>query len=222
MAKQKWLHRLGLVSLFLTILTVVITVTINAYPLYVWDIGRLDILDWVDVSKDTLLLNYRELMRYLNNPFVTKLVLPDFPVSDSGAFHFYEVKKLFMLNYGVLLVTIIPTAVYVKQLVKQRRLWQLVRPFQFAAVIPLILGFIMAIGFDAFFTAFHGVFFNNDAWIFDPATDPIINALPQEYFMHCFILAFVLFELVLLVGIYLGKREMRRNIEVYKKDASES
>lgn len=222
MSKQKWLHRLGLLCLFLTIITFVITVTINAYPLYVWDIRRLDILDWVDVSKETLLLNYRELMRYLNNPFVTKLILPDFPVSESGAFHFYEVKKLFMLNYGVLLVTLIPTILYLKQLVRQKRLWQLVRPFQFAAIIPLVFGFIMAIGFNSFFNAFHGVFFNNDDWLFDPVTDPIINALPEAYFMHCFILAFVLLEVLLLLGIYLGKREMRRNIDAYKKDVSES
>lgn len=222
MTKQKWLHRLGLFSLFLTIVTVVITVTINAYPLYVWDVGYLEILDWVDVSKETLLLNYRELMKYLNNPFITTLIFPDFPVSDSGAFHFYEVKKLFMLNYGVLLVTIVPTIVYVKQLIKQRRLWQLVRPFQVAAVIPLIFGFLMAIGFNTFFTAFHEVFFNNDDWLFDPVTDPIINALPETYFMHCFILAFVLLEVILLMGIYLGKREMRDNIEAYKKDVSES
>ena len=44
----------------------------------------------------------------------------------------------------------------------------------------------MLIGFDQFFIAFHGLFFNNDAWLFNPLTDPIINALPEAYF--CFIL----------------------------------
>lgn len=213
MVKQKWLHRLGLVSLFLTIITLVITITINAYPLYVWDVERLKILEWVDLSKETLLLNYRELMSYLNNPFVTKLVLPDFPVSESGAFHFYEVKKLFMLNYGVLIVTLIPSVLYLRQLIKEKRLWQLVMPFQFAAMIPLVLGFVMAVGFNAFFEAFHGVFFNNDAWLFDPVTDPIINVLPEAYFMHCFILAFVLLEVILLIGIYLGRRQLKQTID---------
>ena len=32
------------------------------------------------------------------------------------------------------------------------------------------------------------IIFNNDAWLFNPLTDPIINALPEAYFMHCFIL----------------------------------
>ena len=55
-------------------------------------------------------------------------------------------------------------------------------------VFACAFGFFMLIGFDQFFIAFHGLFFNNDAWLFNPLTDPIINALPEAYFMHCFIL----------------------------------
>lgn len=209
MTRKKWLRGLGWVSLFLTILTFVITVTINAYPLYVWEISNLNILDYVPLSKEALLENYRQLMTYLNVPWVNPLTMTDFPVSSSGAFHFYEVKKLFMLNYGVLLVTIVPTVLFLRQLNKERGLWRLVRPFQIGALIPVVLGFLMLTSFDWFFETFHGVFFNNDAWIFDPSTDPIIMALPAEYFMHCFALAFILLEICFIGGIYAGKRSLK-------------
>lgn len=210
--KGFWKEKIGLISLFLTIITLVITVTINFFPLYFFDIGYLKILDWVDVTKGELVTNYHILLRYLNLPWITKLVLPDFPVSESGAFHFYEVKKLFMLNYGVLLVTALPSFFYLKHLVKEKRLWKLVRPFQIAASIPVFLGVAMLVAFDRFFVLFHQLFFNNNDWLFDPATDPIIMALPEEFFMHCFVLAFVLFEVILLLGIYFGRRELKKSM----------
>lgn len=210
--KGFWKEKIGLISLFLTIITLVITVTINFFPLYFFDIGYLKILDWVDVTKGELVTNYHILLRYLNLPWITKLVLPDFPVSESGAFHFYEVKKLFMLNYGVLLVTALPSFFYLKNLVKEKRLWKLVRPFQIAASIPVFLGVAMLVAFDRFFVLFHQLFFNNNDWLFDPATDPIIMALPEEFFMHCFVLAFVLFEVILLLGIYFGRRELKKSM----------
>ena len=209
--KPHWKERIGLLSLFLTILTFVITVTINFVPLYSWDIGYLKILDWVDLSKGELTANYRILLQYLNLPWIPKLILPDFPVSESGAFHFYEVKKLFLLNYSVLLVTLIPSILYLKTAIQQQRLWKLVRPFQVAASLPIFLGFIMLVAFDQFFVLFHQLFFNNDDWLFDPVTDPIIMALPEEFFMHCFIFAFLLLEILLLTGIYFGRREQRLN-----------
>lgn len=205
-----WRERAGIVCLILTIISLSITLTINFRPLYRIDIDVLNILDYVSLDKADLLKNYGELMSYLNNPFNQTLQLSDFPVSKSGAFHFYEVKRLFLLCYGVLIVTIIPSGFFIKRLIKDKRLWRLIRPFQWGMIIPVIFGTVMAIGFDQFFVAFHGVFFNNDDWLFDPVTDPIINVLPETFFMHCFILFFVLLELFFLIGILFGKRELKK------------
>ena len=205
-----WRERAGIVCLILTILSLSITITINFRPLYQFDIGYLNILDAVALDKATLLKNFGELMSYLNNPFNHTLQLSDFPVSKSGAFHFYEVKRLFMLCYGVLLVTIVPSILFVRQLVQRKRVWRLIRPFQWGMIVPVFFGILMAIGFDQFFVAFHGVFFNNDDWLFDPVTDPIINVLPEEFFMHSFILFFIVLELFFLIGIITGKRELKK------------
>lgn len=204
-----WFERAGIACLILTIVSLSITITINFRLLYVFEIDSLKILDYVDMDKQTLLKNFDQLMAYLNNPFIDTLKLSDFPSSKGGAFHFYEVKRLFLLCYGVLLITLIPSVIFVFRLIKSKRVWRLIRPFQWGMIIPAFLGVLMAIGFDQFFVAFHGVFFNNDDWLFDPATDPIINVLPEQYFMHCFILFFVLLELFFFIGIILGKRELK-------------
>lgn len=198
-------------ALFLFIISFSVFVAINFRPLYVFDIGYLNILDYTDVSRDVLLHNFDQLMAFLNNPFNTTLALPDFPMSASGAQHFYDVKKLFLLDYAVLIVTAIPAIWFIVSLVKQKALWKLIRPFQVALVVPVIFGFLMAVGFDTFFVRFHELFFANDDWLFNPATDPIINVLPEAFFMHCFILFFVLIELIFLSGVIAGRLQLRRN-----------
>lgn len=208
--KTKGLERLGLVCLLLTLLTLAITLTINARWLYQLDIRHLGLLDYTTLSEKELLHNFDQLMRYLNLPWVETLKMTDFPVSANGALHFYEVKRLFLVNYGVLLVTVIPSIVYVRHLNKQQRLWTMIQPFRIAVVVPIVIAFLMAVNFDRFFVLFHGVFFNNDAWIFNPATDPIINVLPETFFLHSFILFFVLLEIFYLLPIYFGKRALKK------------
>ncbi|WP_413538622.1 TIGR01906 family membrane protein [Enterococcus malodoratus] len=208
--KYRWLERVGLLCLIVTLLTLAITLTINARWLYQFDIGHLDLLDYTTLSAKELMHNFDQLMRYLNLPWVETLKMADFPVSSSGALHFYEVKKLFLLNYGILLVTIVPSFFYLRHLNKQQRLWTLIQPFRIAVVVPIVIAFLMAVNFDRFFIMFHGVFFNNDAWIFNPATDPIINVLPETFFLHCFILFFVLLEIFYLLPIYFGKRALKK------------
>lgn len=210
MRKQLWLERAGLVCWILTLLTVAIALTINARWLYQWDVQQLDLLSYTTLSEKELLANFGQLMHYLNTPWVNELQMTDFPVSASGAFHFYEVKRLFILNYGVLLVSLIPSIVYLRHLVKRERLWTMIQPFQVAVVVPLVVAVVMAMGFDRFFVAFHGVFFNNDAWIFNPATDPIINVLPEEFFLHSFVLFFVLLEVFFILQVLIGKYELKK------------
>ena len=35
------------------------------------------------------------------------------------------------------------------------------------------------------FETMHGLLFDNDYWIFNSKTDPVIKILPDEFFMHC-------------------------------------
>lgn len=208
--KNKWFDKVGLVCLIVALLTLAITLTINARWLYQFDIMHLNLLDYTTLSDKELLHNFDQLMQYLNTPWIHNLKLDDFPVSASGALHFYEVKRLFLLNYGLLIVTVVPSVFYVRRLIKQKRLWTLIQPFKLAMVVPIVIAFLMAVNFDQFFITFHGLFFNNDAWIFNPATDPIINVLPETFFLHCFILFFILLEIFYFLPVYFGIRALKK------------
>ena len=87
-------------AIFLLVLSASIAFTINFTPLYSFDIDYLNIEQMAGFSKDVILDNYRVLMQYLNLPWIVELKMPDFPASESGLFHFHEVKRLFLLDYA--------------------------------------------------------------------------------------------------------------------------
>ena len=61
---------------------------------------------------------------------------------------------------------------------------------------------MIALNWEKVFISFHELVFQNDYWLFDPVTDPVILVLPDEYFMHC---AIMIIGIVLLgAGVSLG------------------
>ena len=46
-----------------------------------------------------------------------------------------------------------------------------------------VLGLIISTDFTKYFIMFHHIFFSNDLWILDPATDMLINIVPEGFFM---------------------------------------
>jgi integral membrane protein (TIGR01906 family) len=198
---------LGKLSLFIFILTAAIALTILAIPIYQFALTYLNIPERVGMSFDQIMDNYYAVLEYLHFPWVDTLVLPDFPVSASGAFHFWEVKILFYINYGLLLISAIGTFFYLRRLKRTNGWWRLVQPFKIAIFVPFVLLLVLAIDFDFMFVVFHEILFNNDAWIFSVATDPIITVLPQEFFMYCFIFAFVLIEAAFIGGYFWSKNK---------------
>lgn len=208
---KNWRDYIGIASIFIFILTISITLTIINVPLYRFTLSFLDIPERVGLTGDQIMHNYSELMGYLNNPFNNTLALSDFPVSESGAFHFYEVKILFFVNYGALILSFILMFTYLRHIKRTGAYWKLVEPFKIGIFVPIILLILLAISFDQMFVIFHEVLFNNDAWLFNPATDPIINVLPQEFFMYCFIFAFIVIELLLVSGYFISKNKAYNN-----------
>lgn len=196
----------GIASLFIFILTAAISLTILATPIYQFSLNWFDVPEKVGMSYDQIMANYRAVMEYLHFPWIDTLVFPDFPVSESGAFHFWEVKILFYINYVALFLSGIVTFFYVRHLKKIQGIWRLVQPFKIAIAVPFILLLVLAIDFDGMFVLFHELLFNNDAWLFNPVTDPIITVLPQEFFMLCFAFAFMLIEGSFVAGYFISKR----------------
>jgi len=112
-----------------------------------------------------------------------------------------------MLDYIILAISVICVFWFLRYMKRTNQYQKLNRYFKWGMLIPLAILFALLISFDTLFVLFHQVFFNNDAWLFNPATDSIILALPAEFFMHSFILAFGLIEVFLLIGYFITKKE---------------
>lgn len=196
--------------LFLAIISGTIFLTINSVWLYWLNLKTTTVLTDVGLSLSQMMGNYGHLLAYLELPWVRQLSLPDFTDSVNGLEHFREVKALFLVNNFVFLVTIGPAIAFLRRLVQRGQQWRLIQPFSIGALVPVVLGVIMAIDFNRFFVIFHTLLFRNSDWLFDPQLDPIILALPEPFFAQCFCLAFGIFELVMLVGIWRGRVAVKK------------
>ena len=155
-------------------------------PLYYFDIHHLKLVENTRYTYQQIKENYQILIHYQSIFYQGKLVFKDFIMSI------------------VCLLTFCTTSYLVYRQIKQKEY----RFFKLTAiltiVIPLILGFFAFIDFDRLFVMFHQLVFSNDYWLFNPRLDPIINILPENFFMHCFILIvfIVLFSAFICYKIY--------------------
>ncbi len=186
--------------LFLTAFSV--TLVLNLRPIYYYDIGHLNIAEETGYSKEVIRENYDALIDYnLITDRNKYLTLPDFPMSESGREHFWEVKEIFVA-FQILMVVCgliaIPSFI-VKIRHHDYGCLELTAIFSF--LIPVVLGILVAVNWEAVFTGFHKLVFRNDFWLFDPATDPVILILPDEFFAHC---AVAILAVLLAGGILTG------------------
>lgn len=187
----------GILVLCLFIITIAITITIFMVPLFQLNIHIFNLDEVVGLSAEAIMENYHILLQYLNIPWINELSLPDFPVSTSGAFHFYEVKQLFIVNYIILVISGVVTYFFLNNLRKKKQMWRLIQPFQYLIWLPAVVIILLMANFDRIFVLFHELLFNNDDWLFNPVTDPIILVLPEQFFFQCFVLAFVIIQVSL-------------------------
>ena len=187
----------GASLLFLLSLAILVTIYL-AWILYPFEISWLNLTNRVHLKSDIIQYNFHILMDYLTNPFNPVLEMPDFPSSESGLHHFAVVKGLFHLTQGVALVTLPFFYIFWNQVVRKGFLSLYRRGLLIMLSLPLILGLVgVFIGFEQFFTLFHQILFvGDDTWLFDPAKDPVILILPEDFFLHAFLLFFCLYELI--------------------------
>ena len=187
----------GASLLFLLSLAIIVTIYL-AWILYPFEISWLNLTNRVHLKSDIIQYNFHILMDYLTNPFNPVLEMPDFPSSESGLHHFVVVKGLFHLAQGVAIVTLPIFYLFWKQVIQKGFLSLYRRGLLIMLSLPLVLGLVgVFIGFEQFFTLFHQILFvGDDTWLFDPAKDPVILILPEDFFLHAFLLFFCLYELI--------------------------
>ena len=161
-------------------------------PLYYFDIHYLNIDSYVGMPIETIQKNYDILIHYQSLFYQGSLILPDFPMSSTGVIHFEEVKRIFECLQVLCIITGIPSGILLYQCLHEKEYRALKYTSIFTIIIPTVIGLLASIDFDQAFVIFHKIFFRNDYWIFDRFRDPVINILPQDFFMHCFMMAIIL------------------------------
>lgn len=188
---------------------------LNFRFIYYYDIGHLNISETSGYDVERIKENYDALIDY-NSPFFTgKLEFPSLPASPEGIQHFVEVKNIFVSFYYIFaLSTVLLVAIIFYKKRKKDTSYLLISSIT-VVVLPIIILLACSINFDATFVIFHKIFFRNDFWLFDPLTDPVINILPDTFFLHS-LLVIVFFVLsgsllLFLLSRYLKKKNHNTN-----------
>ncbi len=177
------------IIMMLMIISFSVVMTLNFKPLYYFDIDFLSIPEQSGYSEEVIRENYDVLIDYNNLWGADTLEFPSLEMSETGRIHFEEVKEVFGLFEIILIATVIlaiPLAVYCIHIRKDPTYLLLAGIFTIA--IPAAAGVLIALNWERVFVLFHEIVFNNDYWVFNPATDPVITILPNEFFMHCAIM----------------------------------
>lgn len=208
------LTALYIVAIALLIITFSIGLPIYVRPFYYAHIGPLELTEDTGMTREQIKQGYDEVLDYLTLPG-REFRCGEFRYSEEGKGHFEDCKVLFDLNAAVLLAS--AAVVLTLWLLHRYRLISLRQPkgwspsaLASAAVLATfaVLGALVAVDFDTAFTVFHTLFFPGKSnWLFDPATDGIILALPQTFFMNC---AILIGASVIGISAFLLLRDLRR------------
>lgn len=199
------------IILTLTIISLAVVLTLACKPLYYLDIHALHIPETTGCTISEIKANYNAVIDYCLSFGNAPLEFPTFPMSEGGRIHFEEVKNIFNLfKYMVIGGTLASTAGILWM--RRKHCYGYLKLTAILTVaLPAIIGAAVALNWDRTFVTSHEIAFNNDYWLFDPATDPVINILPDLYFLHCavMILALVILESILCAWAY--RAEKRKN-----------
>lgn len=214
---------LSLLSALLTALAVLsgsIAAPLLCRPFYYAHIGPMGLAEYVGLTPEQIRQAFDQVMDFCLG------LRPDFaagvlPWSQSGADHFADVRRLFLLDLWVLGLSL---AGLLCLLVYSR--FKRVRPYCFRgrgpgfwaaaglAIVFLAVGGLAALNFDRAFVLF---FPGKTNWLFDYREDPVILILPEEFFRNCALLILALLMLwcavLIFADLWAGKRRKQRGLD---------
>lgn len=193
------------ITLMLFFFSSSVVLTLNFRPLYYHDIEALDMEANSGIPSDEIHQNYDALIDYNSIFMRDPLEFPTLPMSESGRIHFGEVKHIFSAVQVLMMLSGFASVIGGIIRLRQKKLSFLRLTAILNICVPAVLGGLIALNWQAFFVKFHELFFNNDYWIFDAVTDPVITILPDAFFMHCalLILALVILSSIACATVYL-------------------
>lgn len=172
------------------------------FSVYEQEYTKYEVLDDLGMEMEDVMYVTREMMAYLKGERESLSVITtvegtrqDF-FNEQDRAHMEDVQGLFLgglaLRRWAVLILVCAAAGLWRRKADLRQV--LARSYQVVlgilAVLIILLGIGVAQNFNAVFTKFHEIFFDNDLWIFDPAVDYMIRMLPEGLF----------FDMVLRIG----------------------
>ena len=210
------------ISLVFLIISFSISLPIYFRSFYYIHIEALDIEASTGHTKAELKEAFNELMDYLT--LGKEFGVGVFEYSERGKSHFHDCKVLFALNTATFILSFVICATIIAiYKIKKKKTWH---PFDlnisfFAAVGTLlafaITGVIVSIDFTRAFKFFHRIVFPGKTnWTFIIENDPIILALPLNFFINCaiLILASIISICASIIAVSLIKRKRDRKYKL--------
>lgn len=165
------------------------------FGIYEKEYTKYQVLRALDMKMEDAMYVTREMMAYLKGDRECLSVVTTVEGKEQDFFneqdrlHMEDVQGLFLGGLAMRrwAFAVLAAALVILAAVCRKEMWKtLAGSFQAAlgilAALILFLGIAMVRNFNAVFTKFHEIFFDNDLWIFDPAEDYMIRMLPEGLF----------------------------------------
>lgn len=203
----------------------IIAIETNCKALYLHGFEKYDVAATTGLAAGELEKAADAIIGYWNNSAesLNVTVIKDgraFPLfNEREVWHMADVKDLLVVNYLILWVTAAYAALFALWFLYRRRHRELTQ--NIIAGSALTLGLVITIGvfaaldFRIFFTNFHQLFFRNDYWLLNPATDYLIMLFPNGFWQDAvlyFIVAIVIGSLLpqIAATVYIARHAAAR------------
>ena len=226
--KMKKMHYLyGIIAGMAIIIVLLVTsFEIAAYSNFKWyekEYKKYDVCAELEMEMEDVMYVTEEMMDYLHGKRADLVV--DTVVdgaereffNDREKMHMVDVLKMFQWGLDVRLVSALVAVFAIMLFAFTKGCWKKVLPISFAIGsgtfigIAALIGGIFASDFNKYFIMFHHMFFDNDLWLLDPATDLMIRMLPEGFFFDMVIRIVVIFLISMLAffggSFYMWKKK---------------
>ena len=182
------------------------------YRFYKKEYQKYEVTKDLDMSIDHVMYVTEHMMNYLIGKEEKLSVVTTVEGKEQDFFnerdrlHMRDVRNLFLGGIKVGIACLLISVIILGTFIKKEKNWKklFLRTYTMALVVWLLIGILLGIAFSVDFTTcftiFHKIFFTNNLWIFDPATDFMIRMLPEGFFSDMVIRIAEAFGTVLVVS----------------------
>jgi len=215
-------------GIFILLITSVEIAAYSNFSYYQKEYEKYHVTAELDMEMDDVMYVTEEMMAYLKGQRDELSVITTVEGQEQDFFneqdriHMYDVQQLFIGGMRLRVAAIIMLVLCIGILIGTKRQWgkMLCRTFwiclgAFFAALGM-LAYLFSRDFTKYFTIFHEIFFDNDLWIFDPATDYMIRMLPEGFFYDMAARIVIIFGVglvLLLAGSIAAYRTIIRRID---------